>query len=291
MDDETLAARTDVIRGVAPELADAFVQSLSRGEYADALVADESIVFRFPRYAEGVAELAREHAVLRGIEGRLPLATPEPIYFNPDGPPGEAFIAYRLIPGEGLAHETVGAIHDEATLDRLAGQLGGFLYALHTLPPSVIDYPLPVADTRDQIIATYERVRALLFPHMRPAAQAWAAEHWETFLDTAHNFDYAPALRHSDFGANNLVYDPAAQTLRGVLDWQGAGPGDPATDIAGLLGYGERFVRRMAATYSGLDPLWGRVQFWHGTYALEEALFGIEHDDRAAFEAGIRNYR
>jgi aminoglycoside 2''-phosphotransferase len=279
------------IRRAWLELEVTSVRFLNRGQYADALLVNDDMVFRFPRYAEGVTGLAREQAVLLGIRGRLPLETPDPAFLRADGPPGEAFIAYRWIPGEGLAYETHAAIRDETVLDRLAGQLGGFLHALHSLPVEVIDYPLEVADTRADIIATYGRVREMLFPHMRPAAREWARQHWETFLDTARNFDYAPALRHSDFGTFNLVYDPATQTLRGVLDWQWAGPGDPATDIAGLLGYGERFVRRMGATYPGLDALWQRVVFWHGTYALEEALFGVENDDPAAFEAGIRSYR
>jgi aminoglycoside 2''-phosphotransferase len=280
------------LRAAFPGLAPDAVRFLSRGQYADALLVNDALVCRFPRSADGVAALAREHAVLMGIRGRLPLETPEPIQLHLGGAqPGEAFLAYRLIPGEGLWHETLGAIQDETVLDRLAGQLGGFLYALHTLPPEVIDFPLEPADTRAHIIAAYGRVREKLFPFMRPAAREWAVQHWETFLDTPRHFAYRPALRHSDFGTGNLVYDPEAQTLRGVLDWQWAGPGDPATDIAGLLGYGERFVRRLAATYPGLDALWERVLFWHGTYALEEALYGIESGDAEAFEAGIRSFR
>jgi aminoglycoside 2''-phosphotransferase len=50
-------------------------------------------------------------------------------------------------------------------------------------------------------------------------------------------------------------------------------------------------VERLAASYPGLDAIWERVTFWHGTYALEEALFGVENGDAEAFEAGIRNYR
>jgi aminoglycoside 2''-phosphotransferase len=291
MSAEAGEARAGAIRRACPDLKLSSVRFLNRGQYADALLVNEAYVFRFPRYQEGVDALARERAVLCGILGRLPLETPDPVYFADAGPPGDAFIGYRLIPGEGLAYETLAAIRDGATLDRVAGQLGGFLHALHTLPVEVIAYPLPVADTREQIIATYARVRAKLFPFMRPSARDWATQHWESYLDTARHFDYSPALRHSDFGTCNLVYDPETQMLRGVLDWQWAGPGDPATDIAGLLGYGEAFVRRMAAAYPGLDALWDRVRFWHGTYALEEALFGVENGDEEAFEAGIRGYR
>jgi aminoglycoside 2''-phosphotransferase len=34
-----------------------------------------------------------------------------------------------------------------------------------------------------------------------------------------------------------------------------------------------------------------RIAFYAGTFALQEALFGIEHDDPDAFAAGIARYR
>ena len=34
-----------------------------------------------------------------------------------------------------------------------------------------------------------------------------------------------------------------------------------------------------------------RVKFALGTFALQEALFGIENGDQEAFEAGIAEYR
>lgn len=33
------------------------------------------------------------------------------------------------------------------------------------------------------------------------------------------------------------------------------------------------------------------IRFYRGTFALQEALYGIEHDDREAFERGIAGYR
>lgn len=287
-----LDRRVSAILRAYPKLELHAASAFARGQYADTYLINDALVFRFPRYAEGVQMLERERAILCGIRGHLPLETPEPLYLSlGNGQPGDAFIGYPLIRGEGLARGAVAAITEEAALDRLASQIGGFLHALHTLPPEVIDTPLEVADTRDHIIATYARVREKLYPFMRSRARDWATQHWETYLDTARNFTYVPALRHSDFGTFNLVYDPRAQALRGVLDWQWAGPGDPATDVAGLMGYGEAFVKRLASSYPGLEALWGRAQFWFGTYALEEALFGLENGDEQAFASGIRDYR
>ena len=71
----------------------------------------------------------------------------------------------------------------------------------------------------------------------------------------------------------------------------GAGLSDPAVDCAGLYSTaGEAFLRRCQAAYPEIEAMMERVRFHFGTFALEEALFGIEHDDREAFNAGMENY-
>ena len=38
------------------------------------------------------------------------------------------------------------------------------------------------------------------------------------------------------------------------------------------------------------QPALPRVRFYCGTFALQEALFGVENDDRQAFQDGIATY-
>ncbi|WP_237762871.1 hypothetical protein [Paenibacillus sp. A3] len=40
-----------------------------------------------------------------------------------------------------------------------------------------------------------------------------------------------------------------------------------------------------------MEGLLERVKFYQGTFALQEALFGLENDDPEAFHAGIEAYR
>ena len=42
--------------------------------------------------------------------------------------------------------------------------------------------------------------------------------------------------------------------------------------------------------YPGSEKLLPHIHFYRGIFALEEALFGIENDDREAFQAGIAQY-
>jgi aminoglycoside 2''-phosphotransferase len=185
------------------------------------------------------------------------------------------------------------AIEDPAIYATLARQLGSFLTELHRVPITPeLSSLLPRVDTVEEWKGIYQRIHSQLVPHMRPDAQARVRQHFETFLSKPDHFANTPVLKHGDFGASNILYDTKAQTISGVIDFSGAGLGDPAYDFAGLLSsYGPTFVRSIAHTYSDLDALWERIRFYQGTFALLEALFGLETGDTEAFESGMDGYR
>lgn len=98
---------------------------------------------------------------------------------------------------------------------------------------------------------------------------------------------------HGDFGRSNILYDEREQRITGIIDFSELSLGDPAVDIAALacpVGYGEDFVRRFEHIYPGIDALLPRARFYISTFALQEALYGIENDDQESFRAGIEDY-
>jgi aminoglycoside 2''-phosphotransferase len=113
----------------------------------------------------------------------------------------------------------------------------------------------------------------------------------ERGLNDPEQFNYRPALRHGDFGPNNILYDEAAQSISGIIDFDSLAVGDPALDAGAILSLGEDFFQRMCQTYPHLAILRGRAEFYRSTYALQEALHGLRHGLPAAFEAGIAEYR
>ena|SRR5947208_12200911 len=126
---------------------------------------------------------------------------------------------------------------------------------------------------------------------MRADAQKSVTRHFETFLGDPAHFLATPVLKHGDFGTTNILVDLPGRVISGILDFGGAGLGDPAYDFAGLLSsYGEAFLRRCAMTYPEIEMFWDRIIFYQGTFALLEALFGIENQDQEAFESGIADY-
>jgi aminoglycoside 2''-phosphotransferase len=183
-------------------------------------------------------------------------------------------------------------IDSQEVVRRLAGQVAGFLKALHGVTVAEpLRGELPQYDTYDENADLYARIREKLFDHMRPDARQWTTGHFESFLNDVDNFEYQPVLKHGDFGPSNILFDKEQQIVAGVIDFGSSGLGDPAYDFAGLLsGYGEGFIECCADVYPEVRAFIGRIRFYRGTFALLEALFGVEHGDREAFEAGLEKY-
>ena len=281
------------IREAYPELPIASAELNVQGQNSDVMVVNGELVFRFPKYPHVLERLKTETAILRGIQRRLPLAVPAPVYGNLEhGALGQAFVGYRMIRGEPLWRDTFRGLDRQEVVPRLAGQVAAFLSTLHSVP--VEELPaceLSLHDTYEESADIYARIREKLYGYMRPDARAWAAQHFESFLNDARNFQYEPVLKHGDFGPSNILFDRAEQRIAGVIDFGSSGLGDPAYDFAGLLsGYGEEFVAQCVGSYPAVPGIMGRIRFYQGTFALLEALFGIENGDEDALRAGLERY-
>lgn len=261
------------------------------GQYNDILIVNEEIIFRFPRYPDGVATISREVDILSHIQDYVTLSVPNPVYKSRKrAAVGKVFMGYRMIPGRPLWRQTLENI-DGKTIAELAAQLATFLEQLHAIPLELLGPDVPGRDGAEEWAAMFEEIRQQLFSFMRPDARHWTVHHFETFLDSPHLHAYRPALRHGDFGASNILYDQEVRTISGIIDFGFAAIGDPALDIAAVATFGESFFNLFCDHYPGIETMLARARFYKGTYALSEALHGIKHGDAAAFESGIANYR
>jgi aminoglycoside 2''-phosphotransferase len=294
------------IRRAYPYLAIEAIQFNAQGQNNDVLLVNGVWMFRFPRYDQALARLRVEMAILSCVRRYGQLEIPEPVFMNLGGRTGNelgaegaAFVGYRRIPGEPLWQATFASVDDEATVQQLAGELARFLRELHGVPVTEAALAvrdgahaeLPRSDTYEDCTGIYKRVRQELFAEMRPDARRWTENHFETFLGDSANFEYEPVLKHGDFGPSNILCYPGAARVRGIIDFGSSCLGDPAYDFAGLLsGYDEGFVRRCVPAYSALESFLPRVRFYQGTFALLEALFGVECGDERAYRAGMARY-
>ncbi len=251
------------------------------GQNNDLLLVNDNLLFRFPKYAQGVAALPREQAILDAVRPHLPTATPHYIcHAQNHEKVGRAFVGYRKLAGELFWPERFTQIDDDGTIDRLAVDLATFLQALHAVPPQTIDYPLQPAETQAAWGRIFARIRRVVYPRLNPAARDWTDRRFVPFLENADSFAFANVLRHGDFGASNILYSESARRITGIVDFGHAGVGDPAVDFAGLcVCYGEQFLRRCARVYPHIDLCWERIRFYAGSaFLLEDALFCTEND-------------
>lgn len=288
--------RTQALGAIAaayPELTIDSVEASGGQNSHVLLVNGGSLVFRFPRYEHLLQPMRVEAAVLSALRGRLPLPVPEPLWVHLQAPVGEAFVGHRSLSGEPLWREVLHSLVGQTAAGRLAAQLGGFLQALHSVPYGgyVVEARLPQQETWEDGSDLYARLREKVWPLMERGARARATAHFESYLGDPVNFAFAPVLRHGDFGASNILFDPRVGQVTGIIDWTSAAAGDPAYDVAGLLAcYGEEFVRACARFYPAIDDLWPRIRHYAGRFALEEALFGVENGDAEALRAGLEGH-
>lgn len=261
------------------------------GQNNDIVIADDTFVFRFPRHAHGVRRLPAVVHVLRAVGRHVALPVPDPQFFHADAPVGQAFLGYPLLGGKPLWQETIAAM-SEPLQRRLAEQLTAFLRQLHAVPlTAVVPATGEVFRPLDTWEDLYRRIRAQLYPAMRPDACTAVTAHFESFLHDPRNRTIPPVLMHGDYGTGNVLYDPVQVEITGVVDFDGAGPGDAAVDLAALLSGPPAFQEHIRSAYPVTEELARRVQFYRGTFALQEALHGVEHDDPEAFASGIGSYR
>ncbi len=284
-----------VIHDIYPDLKIETAHLNQNGQFNDILVVDEKIIFRFPKTMREASNLVTECAVLWSLQGHATLPIPNPIYRSSVTETiGHIFMGYRMLPGEPLWPKTLNAIHDETLLQHLADQLATFLRVLHATPAEALEVKLPDFRGCEEWHELYESFRNKLFHYMRPEARAWTTRHFEDFLSEARNCEYAPAFIHGDFGPSNILYDADTRSISGIIDFSSTGWGDPATDFAAILcsvSYGEQFLERFSAIYPAIEQVLSRARFYAGTFALQEALYGLEDGDRQAFERGIAQYR
>jgi len=262
-----------------------------KGQYNDILIANQEIIFRFAKFKEGLETLQREIRLLKALQGKLSLPIPQPVYLSRNiNTVGKVFMGYHKIQGEPLWHERFQAIKDQKILKKIASQLAAFLHELHSLPVKQLGLDLPVMDQAQEWAKLYEEVRNFLYPNMRAGAREQVSTHFESYLNTAELHNFEPTLRHGDFGSGNILYGEQEESISGIIDFGSAGLGDPAVDIAAAMTFGESFFKHYYAVYPGIAALIERANFYKGTFALQEALYGVKHSDRDAFERGTAPY-
>jgi aminoglycoside 2''-phosphotransferase len=279
------------IKQVYPSLSILDCSPNEVGQNNDVIIINESIVFRFPKYQKGLESLKKETEILGAIKNTVSIPIPNPIYQSfEEWEAGKVFVGYELIQGSPLWKGSFETIENEEVLNKLSSQLVNFLVEIHSIPKNKLS--LDENNPREQIVNLYQKIQNKLYPFMSVEAQRQISHSFETFLNSEICQNLNTSLVHGDFGATNILWEPHTKEISGIIDFGGSGIGDPAYDFAGILSsYGEDFYSMCLNLYPNGTEIAERVKFYRSTFALQEALHGVENDDAAAFENGIKAYR
>jgi aminoglycoside 2''-phosphotransferase len=263
-------------------------QLLGEGGVFRVFETSNGLVWRFLKHPAGEAGLDLEIRLLPGLAGALSLPTPRYEYVS-DRTISPRFVGYRKIEGVSFTRERLAACRS----DRPLRQLAWFLTDLHCFPVErvqAIGVPLSTPDERAaQWTQWNAQIRQHVFPLLDERQRAWAGHTLSGLLNDHAMFDYIPAFCHGDLWAEHILFDPGQETLVGVIDFESACLGDPASDwVAVWLDHGDAVVRRLLAHYGGPvnSTLQHRIARLASYVPLNEILCGVLYDDHASWQSG-----
>jgi macrolide phosphotransferase len=208
------------------------------------------VIFRIARHAWAAQGHAMEAKLLPALQGRLPLAVPDPRWRVEPGSPGfpHGAIGYRRLPGRPLSPALLVRLQGEA----IAAQLGGFLLSLHRFPArEAEELGLPHADNDPSRLESFrDEVLPPLRDVLEPAEYRTICVWWERLLADPEMFRFTPSLRHGDLWYDHLLIDEPMGGLVAVVDWEAAALGDPARDFAAQFYLGDDFAAATLAAYA-----------------------------------------
>lgn len=250
----------------------------------------------FPKTPQAVRAMEREAALLSALP-RLPLSRWYPGPGSADTrAAGRVFMSDFRVDGEPLTPDALARLRGTRRWGQFATLLARFLATLHTTPLDIIPVPLPPAEGRDTWERVYAEVRSRLFDHLLRDVRTAIATCFEAFLAEPGNWEWTPTIIHGDFAPHNVLYCPSETGepgMSGIQGWSRAGLGDPASDLATLLGaggYGEEFVLHFRDAYPSLDEELPRARFYVWVRPLRDALAAAPGHEGEAAQQVITHY-
>lgn len=193
---------TTIVRQAMPNLKINTFEVNQDGLINDVVIVNDNFVFRFAKTAANAAILATETHVLDIIRPRIGVNVPNPIFKSVD------CIVYPYLPGQPLLREMI-VSSDQKTQQRIADELGQFLYMLHTTPILETSWHIPQTRaplTRERHLLMRQRVEEKIYPLLLKHQIQWANNLFNEILNNPKLYQYKPALVHADLAPYHILY-------------------------------------------------------------------------------------
>jgi aminoglycoside phosphotransferase (APT) family kinase protein len=206
---------------------------------------------RLPRIHWAEAQIEKECRWLSTLAIGLPVAVPVPLA---EGRPGHGYLfpwlIYPWLEGTSLDRTTV------ENSDDLAEELGRFVLALEQLPtddgPPPNSRGLPMAPFDESVQWALDQLDGLIDVDR-------ARQVWQSALE-AGPWPHEPVWVHGDLLPGNILVRDGR--LRGVIDWSGAGVGDPACEAMVAWAFPPSARRTYRQTLGFDEATWARARGW-----------------------------
>jgi aminoglycoside phosphotransferase (APT) family kinase protein len=260
VDDDTVRA---LLRDQFPHWADKRLARIVDSGTDNAIYRlGDDLGVRLPRIQWAEAQIEKECRWLPQLAPDLPNAVPVPLA---EGRPGSGYpfpwLVYPWLPGTSLDRAAVDS------WDVMAGDVAEFILALEQLPTE--DGPLPTR--RGTPMAQFDEAVQWGISQLNGTIDVDRARRvWRSALE-AGEWSEDPVWVHGDLLPGNILIDRGR--LSGIIDWSGAGVGDPACEamLAWSLPSGARRIYRRALGFD--DATWARARGW----VVEQTVFYIPY--------------
>jgi aminoglycoside phosphotransferase (APT) family kinase protein len=257
----------DLVRGLLadqfPSWAGASLRRLPDSGTDNAIYRlGDDLGIRLPRIHWAVDQIDKEFQWLERLAPHLPTRVPVPLA---KGEPGRGYpfpwLVYPWLPGASLSQATVGGWPD------VVRDVGEFVLALERAPVDGAPPPrrrgAPMAPHDREVRRAIERLDGLIDPGR-------GLRVWQEALD-AGPWVGDPVWVHGDLLPGNVLVHE--DRVSGVIDWSGAGIGDPACDamLAWSLSPDSRHDYRTVVGFD--DATWARARGW----VVEQTAFFIPY--------------
>jgi aminoglycoside phosphotransferase (APT) family kinase protein len=157
--------------------------------------------------------------------------------------------------------------------------------ALHALPvEDCLAWGVPERDRTDVLLSAFDRV----LPELPAEDQAWARS-WRSRFELGQ---FQAVVTHGDLWYENILIDADTHRLTAVIDFDTAGVGDPAWDLATQFHCGVEFAQLVFDAYGCEDPgMWWRAQQLLQLRQFEGLDWAIREGDDIELDESLEKLR
>ena len=273
-----------------PQLKVRHSQQIVTGWDNIVLEVNRDYIFRFPKYRDAEKRLRSEIEFLPAVRRQVSVEVPNYEFIWKGGRKYQHwFGGYRKISGV-----TVGSSRlRKEWLRPLASQIAECLKQLHRIRLNSNRFPdIPVYSPKEwlrSIRIHYRGIRRVVYPLLNSNLRARSETFWQNLLAEFGEANFEPTLIHGDLGGENILFDPAAVKLTGVLDWGYLQISDPALEFAHLFFHEPSLGEPVIKQYGAIDlDFKKRVQLYVNSEPFYDVMWGVSHHWNKARKLGLR---